>query len=71
MKYIAQYIKKLCPDVVITESKTTESTYYQMNNNFFVRLSEHIGWHEKGKISVIKIFNDEDFIVLMKRHLFH
>lgn len=24
MKYIAQYIKKLCPDVVITKSKTTE-----------------------------------------------
>ncbi len=66
MKYIAQYIKKLCPDVVITESKTTESTYYQMNDNFFVRLSEHIGWLEKGKISVIKIFNDDDFIVLIE-----
>lgn len=66
MKYIAQYIKKLCPDVVITVSKTTESTYYQMNNNFSVRLSEHIGWYEKGKISVIKIFNDEDFIVLIE-----
>lgn len=65
MKYIAQYIKKLCPDVIVSNSKTTESVYYQMSNNFMVRLSEHIGWYEKGKISIVKIFNDEDFIVLI------
>lgn len=65
MKYIAQYIKKLCPDVVVTNSKTTESVYYQMNANFVVRLSEHIGWYEKGKISIVKSFNTEDFIVMI------
>ena len=65
MKYIAQYIKKLCPNVVIEESKTTESVYYQMGHNFVVRLSEHIGWYEKGKISVVKSFNTEHFIVML------
>jgi hypothetical protein len=65
MKYIAQYIKKLCPEVIITNSKTTESVYYQMSNNFLVRLSSHIGWYEKGKISVIKSFNTDDFIVMI------
>ena len=65
MKYIAQYIKKLCPDVVITNSKTTESVYYEMGHNFVVRLSEHIGWYEKGKISIIKSYNTEDFIVMI------
>ena len=65
MKYIAQYIKKLCPEVVVTNSKTTESVYYQMGHNFVVRLSEHIGWSEKGKISIVKSFNTDDFIVML------
>lgn len=65
MKYIAQYIKKICPEVVVTNSKTTESVYYQMEHNFVVRLSEHIGWYEKGKISIVKSFNTEDFIVMI------
>lgn len=65
MKYIGQYIKKLCPEVVITNSKTTESVYYNMGHNFIVRLSKHIGWYEKGKISVVKSFNTDDFIVMV------
>jgi hypothetical protein len=65
MKYIAQYIKKICPEVVVTNSKTTESMYYQMEHNFVVRLSEHIGCYEKGKISIVKSFNTEDFIVMI------
>lgn len=65
MKYIAQYIKKLCPDVVVLNSKTTESVYYEMGHNFVVRLSEHIGWYEKGKISVVKSYNTDDFIVMV------
>ena len=65
MKYIAQYIKKLCPDVVITNSKTTESVYYQLEHNFVVRLSAHIGWYEKGKVSIVKSFNTDDFIVMV------
>ena len=65
MKYIAQYIKKLCPGVIIRNSKTTESVYYQMDHNFIIRLSSHIGWYDKGKISVIKSFNTDDFIVML------
>ena len=65
MRYIAQYIKKLCPEVVISNSKTTESVYYQLDSDFVVRLSEHIGWYEKGKISVVKSFNTDDFIVMV------
>lgn len=65
MKYIGQYIKKLCPEVVITNSKTTESVYYEMGHNFIVRLSRHIGLYEKGKISVTKSFNTDDFIVMI------
>lgn len=66
MKYLAQYIKKLCPDVVVTKSKTTESEYYEMGHNFIVRLSKHIGWSEKGKISIVKSFNTDDFIVMVE-----
>lgn len=65
MKNIARYIKKLCPSVVITNSKTTESVYYQMEHNFVVRLSEHIGWYEKGKISIVKSFNTDEFVVMI------
>lgn len=65
MKYIAQYIKKLCPEVIITNSKTTESVYYQMEHNFVVRLSAHIGRYEKGNISIVKSFNTDDFIVMI------
>lgn len=66
MKYIAQYIKKLCPDVAIKKSNTTESVYYCMSHNFKVRLSEHIGYYEKGQISVIKSFNTDEYIVMVE-----
>lgn len=66
MKYVARYIKQLCPEVVITKSKTTESVYYQLGHNFMVRLSEHIGWYEKGKISIVKSYNTDDFIVMIE-----
>ena len=36
-----------------------------MSHNFVVRLSEHIGWYEKGKISIVKSFNTDDFIVMV------
>lgn len=65
MKYIARYIKKICPEVAVTKSKTSESEYFQMGHNFVVRLSEHVGWYEKGKVSVVKSFNTDDFIVLI------
>ena len=65
MKYIGQYIKKLCPEVVITKTKTTESIYYDMGHNFIVRLSQHIGRYTKGKISIVKSFNTKDFIVMI------
>ncbi len=70
MRYIAQYIKKLCPTVVVTASKTTESEYYQMEHNFVVRLSKHIGWYEKGQISIVKSFNTDDFIVMIDKSPF-
>lgn len=70
MKYIAQYIKKLCPDVVITHSKTTESVYYDMGHNFVVRLSCHIGWKDKGQISIVKSFNTDDFILMVDKSPF-
>lgn len=65
MKYIGQYIKKLCPEVVITISKTSESVYYNMGHKFNVRLSQHIAQCTKGKISIVKSFNTEDFIVMI------
>ena len=65
MKYIGQYIKKLCPEVVITKAKTTETVYYNMGHKFIVRLSQHIGQYTKGKISIVKSFNTEDFIVMI------
>lgn len=36
-----------------------------MGHNFIVRLSRHIGWYEKGKISVVKSFNTDDFIIMV------
>ena len=70
MRYIEQYIKKLCPKVVVTNSKTTESKYYHMGYNFVVRLSEHIGGFEKNCISIVKSANAEDFIVIIDKSLY-
>lgn len=56
---------KLCPYAIVTHSKTTESVYYQMSHGFVVRLSEHIGGYEKNRVSIVKSFNTDDFIVTM------
>lgn len=70
MKYIGQYIKTLCPKVVVNNSKTTESVYYDMGYNFIIRLSQHIGWNEKGTISIVKSFNTDDFIIMVDTNPF-
>lgn len=65
MKYIGQYIKKLCPEAIVSHSKTTESVYYDLGNDFIIRVSEHTGYHHKEKMSIVKSFNTEDFIVML------
>lgn len=64
MKYIAQYIKKLCPDVSVKHSETSDSTYYRMTRKLTIRLSDHIGHKDKNIISVVKSFNTDNFIVM-------
>lgn len=70
MKYIEQYIKKLCPEVKISKSKTTDSVYYTLGHNFIVRLSNHYGNNHKENISVVKSFNTDDFIVTFNNSRF-
>lgn len=65
MKYIERYILKICPTAVVMKSKTTESVYYELADGFTIRLSEHIGWYAKDKVSIVKAFNTSDFIVIL------
>lgn len=66
MKYIIQYIKKLCPSVEVTYSKTTESTYYDFGCDFVVRLSDHIGIGKNSQISITKAYHSDKYIVMVE-----
>lgn len=68
MRYIAQYIKKLCPCVSIKESKTTDSKYYHMEHGFEVRLSEHMGHYKDKRLSIVKPINSDNFIVIVEKN---